>query len=101
MTISDGKGKINSLLLCSKNRNWDFQPGAGLIVAGSQAPHSKYVERSVDRGQSFQSLPDLPYGPNKGHSALCVTIIDDNTVFFAGGVFSKEVSVLMTTYECL
>ena len=54
-------------------------------MAGSHRPQSKDVERSVDRGQSFQRLPNLPYGDGQGHSALCVAIIDDNTVFIAGG----------------
>ena len=72
------------------NRGWDFTPGAGLIVAGSRKPHSKDVERSIDRGQSFTSLPDLPYGKSQGHSMVCVAIIDDNTVFIAGGQFGKS-----------
>jgi len=69
------------------NRGWDFTPGAGLIVAGSSKPHSKDVERSEDRGQTFTSLPNLPYGQNQGHAMVCVAIIDDNTVFIAGGLF--------------
>ena len=72
------------------SRGWDFTPGAGLIVAGSRKPHSKDVEKSVDRGQTFTSLPNLPYGENQGHAMLCVAIIDDNTVFIAGGLFCKS-----------
>ena len=45
------------------------------------------MERSTDRGQSFQSLPDLPYSDGvNGVADACVTIIDDNTVFIAGGL---------------
>ena len=76
---------VSFSLILRFNRNWDFTPGAGLIVAGSHRPQSKDVERSIDRGQTFQSLPDLPYGHSQGHSMLCVAIIDDNTVFIAGG----------------
>ena len=59
-------------------------------MAGSSKPHSKDVERSEDRGQSFTSLPNLPYGQNQGHAMVCVAIIDDNTVFMAGGQFGKK-----------
>ena len=59
-------------------------------MAGSSNPQTKDVERSIDRGQTFTSLPDLPYGHSQGHAMLCVAIIDDNTVFMAGGQFGKK-----------
>ena len=59
-------------------------------MAGSSNPQTKDVERSMDRGQTFTSLPDLPYGHSQGHAMLCVAIIDDNTVFIGGGQFGKK-----------
>ena len=81
--------KLFKFPVLRRNRNFDFTPGAGLIAAGTVKPFSKDVERSTDRGQSFYRLPDLPYGHDQGHSALCVAIIDDNTVFIAGGYARK------------
>ena len=95
--------KVTFIFLCLLrfNRNWDFTPGAGLIVAGSSQPHSKDVERSQDRGQTFTSLPNLPYGEGQGHAMLCVAIIDDNTVFIAGGLFRKINSKLFKNVTTL
>ena len=95
--------KVTFTFLCLLrfNRGWDFTPGAGLIVAGSSKPHSKDVERSTDRGQTFTSLPNLPYGQNQGHAMVCVAIIDDNTVFIAGGLFCKINSKLFKTVTTL
>ena len=70
-------------------------------MAGSSKPHSKDVERSTDRGQTFTSLPNLPYGQDQGHSMVCVAIIDDNTVFIAGGLFCKINSKLFKTATTL
>ena len=70
-------------------------------MAGSSKPHSKDVERSEDRGQTFTSLPNLPYGQNQGHAMVCVAIIDDNTVFIAGGLFCKINSISFKTVTTL
>ena len=66
-------------------RGWDFTHGAGLIMVGSQRPWSRDVEISTDNGTTFQHLPMLPYGDNEGVDYPCVTIINDTTVFIAGG----------------
>ena len=92
---------LTFLCLLRMNRGWDFTPGAGLIVAGSSHPHSKDVERSTDRGQTFTSLPNLPYGQGQGHAMVCVAIIDDNTVFIAGGLYCKINSKLFKTVTTL
>ena len=94
--------KLFNFPVLRRNRNFDFTPGAGLIAAGTAKPYSKDVERSRDRGQSFHRLPDLPYGHGQGHSALCVAIIDDNTVFIAGGWARKTCrKFLQTALTCM
>ena len=74
------------------NRAWDYTPGAGLILAGSRKPWSKHVGWSTDNGLNFRALPELPYGnPSNTPGVIagidhpCVAIINDTTVFFAGG----------------
>ena len=54
-------------------------------MAGSQRPWSRDVEISTDNGTTFQHLPLLPYGDNEGVDYPCVAIINDTTVFIAGG----------------
>ena len=76
--------------LCSYNRAWDYTPGAGLVLAGSAKPWSRHVGRSTDNGLNFRALPELPYGGptwqwQNGVDHPCVAIINDTTVFFAGG----------------
>ena len=80
------------LFLHRYNRAWDYTTGAGLILAGSRKPWSKHVGRSTDNGLNFVALPELPYGnPSNTPGVIagidhpCVAIINDTTVFFAGG----------------
>ena len=47
--------------------------------------YSKIVERSTDYGQTFQNLSDVPYGGQYGMNGACVVIVDEETVFMAGG----------------
>ena len=77
--------QINSQIeLClSWWKAWDYNPKAGLVMAGgSEPPKSKTVEISVD-GKNFTQLPDIPFGWNQ--QGGCLVIIDEETVFFAGG----------------
>ena len=43
------------------------------------------MEISTDNGTTFQHLPILPYGNNEGVDYPCVAIINETTVFIAGG----------------
>ena len=67
-------------------------------MAGGRAPRTKTVEISVD-GKNFTQLPstaNIPYGWNQAGG--CVVIIDDETVFYAGGENShKGPSQMMST----
>ena len=70
------------------NRAWDYTDGAGLILAGSRQPWTKHVGRSTDNGLNFVAMPELPYGDPRVWAGIdhpCVAIINDTTVFFAGG----------------
>ena len=53
--------------------------------ASSFPLHVKTVERSTDNGKTFQSLADIPYGSANGLHSACLVIIDQDTVFLAGG----------------
>ena len=69
-------------------RAWDFNPQVGLVLAGSNSPNSDTVEISQNGGLTFRKLADIPYA-NKLYAA-CVVIIDEETIFVAGGIKSKE-----------
>ena len=87
-------------------RGWDFTPEVGLIMGSSwdcRAPcsqgltkYSKIVERSTDYGQTFQNLSDVPYGGQYGMNGACVVIVDEETVFMAGG---RGVAYMTSTLE--
>ena len=69
-------------------RAWDYDPQVGLVMAGSQSPKSRIVEMSQNGGNNFTSLPIIPYGRNQ--YGACLVIVDDETVFYAGGYTSKK-----------
>ena len=59
-------------------------------MAGGRAPRTRILETSVD-GRNFTQMPNslrIPFGWNQGGG--CVVIIDDETVFFAGGENSAQ-----------
>ena len=76
------------MLVFRRRRAWDFNPQVGLVLAGSNGPNSDTVEISENGGITFRQLDDIPY-TNKFHGA-CVVIIDEETIFVAGGFKSKE-----------
>ena len=64
-------------------------------MAGGVFPLSKEVERSQDYGKTFSALPEMPYGPSgigtdAGVYGACLTIVDTNTVFIAGGRYNQQ-----------
>ena len=67
---------------------FDFTTGG----VASLTKYNRIVERSIDNGSSFQALPDIPYGSGYGMAFACLVIIDDNTVFLAGGRMGKLLS---------
>ena len=68
-------------------RAWDFDRKLGLIIAGSGSPRSRTVEISND-GKNFTEMERIPYGFNQ--MGGCLVIIDDETVFYAGGMSGKN-----------
>ena len=70
-------------------RAWDFDPGFGLVIAGGRGQtgtgFSERVEMSEDFGETFGELPQLP----DKRAYACLVIVDD-TIFVAGGQFSKR-----------
>ena len=65
---------------------WDFHQDVGLIVAGGDGDSkSKKVELSTDYGQTKTSLPDIPYAINNWMTSACLVIVNETTVFMAGG----------------
>ena len=70
------------------NKAWDFHPQVGLIISGGDSHQNgvlNIVERSTDYGVSFQALEPLPVGIY----SHCLAIVDETTVFVAGGIDSK------------
>ena len=64
-------------------------------MAGGVYPLSKEVEISQDYGHTFSALPEMPYGPSGigmdvGVYGACLTIVDTNTVFIAGGRYNQQ-----------
>ena len=75
-------------------RAWDYHPKAGLVIAGGIGRWSAAVERSKNYGETFTSLPSIPYvgAPGSGIFGLagaCFVIIDANTAMLVGGTFNS------------
>ena len=70
-------------------RGWDYDPKVGLIMAGSGSPKTNHSEISQCGGTDFSELPSYD-DVLQGHQGTCVTIIDEETVFVAGGMQSKS-----------
>ena len=62
-------------------------------MAGSQSPKSRTVEMSHNNGKNFTSFPIIPYGRNQ--YGACLVIVDDETVFYAGGYTSKNMRTVL------
>ena len=71
-------------------RAWDFDPQVGLLMAGSGSPRSRTVERSHNGGKNFTQLQNVPYGKQ----GACLTIIDKDTAFYAGGMNCKHFDLI-------
>ena len=79
---------------CRSGQAWDYDPRVGLIVAGgrtltTQSTHSINMNISRDYGKSIDILTDLPAKfsnmYNQGIYGGCVVIINETTIFYAGG----------------
>ena len=71
-------------------RAWDFDPQVGLLMAGSGSPRSRTVEISQNGGKNFSQLQNVPYGK----LGACLTIIDEDTAFYAGGQNCKNFDLI-------
>ena len=58
-------------------------------MAGSGSPKTNQSEISQCGGTDFAGLPSYD-GVLQGYQGTCVTIIDEETVFVAGGMQSKS-----------
>ena len=85
--ISPNLVKYKTKTCFSYWRAWDYNPQVGLVMAGSQNPRTRNVEMSQDGGKNFTDLPMLP---GRNQYGACLVIIDDETVFYAGGINSKK-----------
>ena len=67
---------------------YDFHPNVGLMVAGGNqiSTTRDKVERSMDFGGTFQEFGTYPGGRR---IMYCLVIIDENTIFGAGGHCKK------------
>ena len=72
-----------------RHRGWDYDPKVGLIMAGSGSPKTNHSEISQCGGTDFSELPSYD-DVLQGHQGTCVTIIDEETVFVAGGMQGKS-----------
>ena len=72
-----------------RHRGWDYDPKVGLIMAGSGSPKTNHSEISECGGTDFSELPSYD-DVLQGHQGTCVTIIDEETVFVAGGMQGKS-----------
>ena len=74
-----------------KYQFWDYDPQVGLVQAGGISPYSNSVTRSQDNGVSAETLSDFSQlyttscSGSAFHYAGCVVIINETTVFGAGG----------------
>ena len=71
---------------CRIFQSWDYDPRVGLIVAGGESPPSINMNISRDYGKSSEMLTDLPTYSCEYTSAGCSVIINETTIFYAGGV---------------
>ena len=75
---------------------WDYNPKVGLIVAGGDSPQSVNLNISRDNGLTVETLTEIPYGWCSGSykyiSAGCLVIVNETTVFVAGGEVSEYMS---------
>lgn len=84
---SDSWSIVGSTTAPGFGRGWDYMEEVGLIMAGSIYPDSRVVELTADGGINWEHLAQIPWGrPNELEiTSPCVVILDNNTVFFAGG----------------
>ena len=59
-------------------------------MAGSGLPKTGDVEINRSGGKNFTSLGSIPDSVLQGMQGTCVTIIDEEMVFVAGGMQSKS-----------
>ena len=59
---------------------FDFHDAVGFVLAGGGSNRDR-IERSLDYAVSFEELAPMP----EGRRDACLTIVDDNTVYVAGG----------------
>ena len=78
---------------CRISQFWDYNPEVGLIVAGGGDPKSVNLNISRDNGLTVETLTQIPYGCGKYISAGCLVIVNETTVFVAGGQVSEYKSV--------
>ena len=69
---------------------WDYHPQVGLIMAGTGSPKTGNVEISQCGGTNFTGLGSIDDSVLQGMQGTCVTIIDEEMVFVAGGMQSKS-----------
>ena len=73
---------------------WDYNPKVGLIVAGGSSPKSVNLNISRDNGLTVETLTQIPYGWCNSPTTKyiwqgCLVIINETTVFVAGGEVSE------------
>ena len=70
-------------------RAWDYHPQGGLVIAGGISRWSIKAEISKNYGETFTSLPNIPYMEfrNWGLAGACFVIIDADTAMLIGGYF--------------
>lgn len=86
---NDSLTPFSSTIASGRYRGWAFQPGVGIILAGSSNPASNTVEisRYPDYGSKFEELADTrqAYTPFKGLYGACLVMVDDSTLLMIGG----------------
>ena len=71
---------------------WDYNPQVGLIMAGGYNPQKMNLNISRDNGLTVETLTQIPYGWCSSYKYIwagCLVIVNETTVFVAGGDVSE------------